>query len=131
MQLKVPLWVKPAFWGVVVGAVAWWVLLAWQFGWVSAGTAAHMASEAEQKAVVAYAVPACIARFERQPDAATAWKTLKGTDTWSQSDAVRKAGWVGLPDQKLDSDLADAIASSCTPKILALTEINGTKLTAN
>jgi hypothetical protein len=129
--MKIPSWVKPAFWGAVVGAAGWWAVLSWQFGWVSLGTADLMAQEQAQKAVVAYAAPACVARFERQPNAVAEWKTLKSTDTWSLTDAVRKAGWVGLPGQKLDSDLADAIANSCAPKILALTEINGVKLTAN
>jgi hypothetical protein len=52
-------------------------------------------------------------------------------DTWNLSDVVRKAGWIKLPGQKLDSDLADAIAAACAPKILALSKINGVKLSGN
>ena len=129
MKRGIPTWVKPSFWGVIFGAVAWWAILAWQFGWVSGGVAAQRAAEEAQRAVVAYATPACVARFERQPDAPAAWQKLKGTNSWKQDDAVRDGGWVGLPDQKLDPNLADAIAGACAPKILALTEIGGTKLT--
>jgi hypothetical protein len=128
--MKSPSWVRPAFWGAVVGAVGWWAVLSWQLGWVSGGTAAQMANEQAQKAVVAYAAPACVARFERQPDAVAEWRTLNRTEIWSQRDVVRDAGWVALPGQKLDPDLADAIANSCAPKILALTEIKGVKLPA-
>jgi hypothetical protein len=131
MKISIPTWVKPAFWGVILGALAWWAILAWQFGWVSGGAADRMAEAQAQNAVVAYATPACVARFKQQPDAAVAWQKLKGTDSWKQDDAVRDGGWIGLPDQKLDPELATAIAEACTPKILALTDIGTAQTMAN
>src|SRR5579885_1026461 len=53
--MTIPSWLKPAGWGVVLGAVGWWIALAWGFGWMSPGTAAKMAADQSRDAVVAAA----------------------------------------------------------------------------
>lgn len=126
--MRIPGWIEPAFWGVAIGAMGWWIILAYGFGWMSAATAAKMSGQKAQDAVVAYAAPVCVARFEQQPNAIAAWQTLKKTDEWDQSDLVVKKGWVAEPGQELDSDTENAIASSCATKILALKTLGGVNL---
>jgi len=128
MSAKFPSWTEPAVWAFVVGAVVSWAVLDHGLGWMSPATAAELATRKAQDAVVAYATPACVARFERQPNAIAAWKTLKKTDEWQRGDLVVKDGWVAEPSQKLDSDTASAIASTCATKILALKTLEGAKL---
>ena len=33
--MNIPSWIKPGIWGAVLGAVAWWGVLSWGFGWMS------------------------------------------------------------------------------------------------
>jgi hypothetical protein len=89
-----------------------------------------MSTQKTRDAVVAYAAPACVARFEREPNAAATWQMLKKTHEWEQSDLVVKDGWVAEPGQKLDSDTANAIADACATKILALKTLDGVKLSS-
>lgn len=128
MSMKMPSWTEPVVWALVIGAVGWWLILAYAFGWMSAGAAAKMSTQKARDAVVAYATPVCMARFERQPNAVSAWQTLKKTDEWNQGDLVVKDGWVAEPGQKLDPDTANAIANTCATKILALKTLGGVKL---
>jgi hypothetical protein len=129
--MTIPSWLKPAGWGVVLGAVAWWIALAWGFGWMSPGTAAKMAADQSRDAVVAAASPYCVSRFEKQPNVLASWKSLKSSaDNYNQGDFLQKGGWVALPGQKYDSDTADAIANACATQLLALKELNGVKLTS-
>ncbi|MDP2655408.1 MAG: hypothetical protein Q8P17_02550 [bacterium] len=128
-SFKLPVWVEPSLWGVVVGAAVCWVTLSSGFGWMSEGTAKKMAVQQTQEAVVAYATPACVARFEKQPNAVDAWKVLKKTDSWSQGDVIKKGGWVTEPGQKLDSvDIADTIARNCATQLVELKTLGGVKL---
>ena len=124
-KITMPTWTQPAMWSAVVGAIAWWIALSWGLGWVSHGTAAKTAAKQAQAAVVAYATPACVDRFESQPNAVAAWTALKKSEDWSRPDAISKAGWVALPGQKIDSEVGDAIANACASKLIALKQING------
>ncbi|HLI12856.1 MAG TPA: hypothetical protein VKY65_14785 [Alphaproteobacteria bacterium] len=129
--MKVPSWVKPGIWGIIIGAIGWWIVLAYGFGWMSAGTAKQMADNQAQSAVVAAVTPYCVQRFEQQPNAVTAWKALKkSADNYNQSDFVQKGGWVALPGQKLSDDVTGGIANACATQLLALKELDGVKLSS-
>ena len=112
MEMKIPAWTAPAVWGILGGGVGWWIVLASGFGWMSSGAAAKMATNEAQDAVVAYATPACVARFERMPDAVAAWKGLESADSWNRGDLVVSKGWVAEPSQKLDNDTTTAVADA-------------------
>jgi hypothetical protein len=127
----IPSWVKPGIWGAVIGAVAWWSVLFWGFGWMSAGAARQLADNQTQTAVVASATPYCVERFEQQADAVASWQALKkSSDDYNQSDFMKKGGWATLPDQKPDSDITSAVADACATQLLALKELNGVKLSS-
>ena len=128
MSTKITSWIEPAFWGLVVGAIGVWVTLAFGFGWMSAGNAAKMSAQKAQDAVVAYATPVCVARFEQQPNAVAAWQTLKKTEDWNRGDTIVKDGLVAEPDQKLDDNIANAVASNCAEKIMELKTLAGVQL---
>ncbi len=81
-----------------------------------------------QDAVVAYATPVCVARFEQQPNAVAAWQTLKKTEDWNRGDTIVKDGLVAEPDQKLDDNIANAVASNCAEKIMELKTLAGVQL---
>lgn len=129
--MKLPSWLKPAGWGVVLGAIAWWIVLAWGFGWVSAGAAERMAADRTQTAVVAAVTPYCVARFEQQPNVLASWKALKkSAEGYNQGDFLVKGGWAALPSLKLDTDTANAIAGACADKLLALKQIGGVSVSS-
>jgi type VI protein secretion system component VasF len=64
--MKVPQWVKPAWWGVVVGAVGIMILGFSWWGWVLGSTAEHMANAQADEAVTAILVPICVEKFMGQ-----------------------------------------------------------------
>jgi len=126
--MKVPSWIEPAIWSLVIGAIGTWVTLSFGFGWMSAGAAAKMAVKKSQEAVVAYATPVCVARFKRLPNAVSDWATLKKTEEWDRGGILEKDGLVSGPNQKLDPDTADAVANNCASKIIALKTLGGAQL---
>ena len=130
MPLKMPGWAEPAVWGLIVGVAGCWVLLARGFGWMSPVEAATLATQRANDAVVAYATPVCVARFEGQPNAVAAWKTLKKTDEWNRDDLLVKDGWVGEPGQKVAPDTGKIIADACSTQILALKTLDGVQLSS-
>ena len=126
--MQVPVWVKPAVWGVAGGAAGWWIILASGFGWVSAGAAAQMVTQKAQDAVVAYATPVCVARFEQQKNPVAARDELKKTEEWSRGDILVKAGWIGEPHQNIEAGTATAIGNSCATQLMARETLNGGKV---
>ena len=128
MSVKMPSWLEPAVWGLMAGIVGCWLLLSYGFGWMSPVEAGKLSDQKIQDALVAYATPACVSRFERQSNAVAAWETLKKTDDWSRGDLVVKDGWVTGHGQKLNSDTAKAVATSCATQILALKTLAGVQL---
>jgi hypothetical protein len=91
--MHVPQWVKPAFWGVVVGALgimmigfSWW-------GWMLGSTAERMASERAGAAVSDVLVPICVAKFMGQADATAKLAEFQKGTSWQQSQVIEKGGW--------------------------------------
>ncbi len=131
MQWKIPAWIKPAVWGVIGGALVWWGVLAWGLGWVSPTNAKTMADNETQSAVIAATAPYCVERFEQQANAVVAWQKLKkSADNYNQDDFLVKGGWTAAPGAKPNSDFANAIADTCATKLLALKQLDGTKLSS-
>ncbi|MGE5271395.1 MAG: hypothetical protein ACM3JG_17175 [Thiohalocapsa sp.] len=105
---------KPFGLGVVSGAVAWWIVLAFAFGWTSAGTAEQMAARQSDEAVIAALAPVCAERFLAQPDAAAQKVALSKASSWQRRDHFQDE-WVTLPgDSYPDPELIGA----CTKIVL-------------
>src|ERR1051326_1664959 len=62
-------WLKPTFWGVVLGSILTMILGFGWGGWVLGGTAERMALERTNSAMVVSLTPACVARFMQQANA--------------------------------------------------------------
>ncbi|MDA8107846.1 MAG: hypothetical protein M0015_04340 [Betaproteobacteria bacterium] len=129
--MKISAAVAPAFWGAVGGAIILAIIGFNWGGWVTASKAANMAQTKAQTAVVHALVPYCVDTFEHMPDAAAQWVKLKKTDEFDQDTFVEKAGVVSPPGSKLGSDTADAVASACADKLVALKQLGGTQVSLN
>lgn len=91
--MRIPRWLKPAFWGVVVGALGIMILgFAW-WGWVLGSTAERMARDGADAAVTAVLVPICVERFMGQADAAAKLAEFQRSAAWQQSQLIEKGGW--------------------------------------
>jgi hypothetical protein len=117
--MKVPPWVKPAFWGVVVGALGMMILgFAW-WGWVLGSTAERMAQERADGAVTALLVPICVEKFMGQADAAAKLAEFQRSASWQQSQLIEKGGWAtatgsNSPNSAVARACAQQLASSKT-----------------
>jgi hypothetical protein len=117
--MRVPQWIKPAFWGAVVGAVGIMILGFSWWGWVSGSTAANMARERADAAVTAVLTPLCVERFLAQADAAVKLAELQKTSSWQQSQFIEKGGWATLagsitPNSAVARACADALVRTKT-----------------
>jgi hypothetical protein len=112
--MHVPQWVKPACWGVVVGAVGIMILgFAW-WGWVLGSTAEKMASDRAGTAVTAVLVPLCVERFMGQADAVARLAEFQKTAVWQQSQVIEKGGWATAMGSK---DPNAAVARVCAQQL--------------
>jgi hypothetical protein len=128
-KMTIPSWVKPGVWGLVLGALAWWGVLFWGFGWVSAQNAHQLADDQARAAVVAVASPYCATRFEQQANAVASWQALKkSADDYNQGDYIEKGGWAAISGTKPASDFTDAVADACATQLLALKTLDGVTL---
>jgi hypothetical protein len=113
--MKVPQWCKPAFWGIVIGAVGIVILgFAWG-GWVLDSTAERMAKARADEAVTAILVPICVERFMGQADAAAKLTEFQKTASWQQSQLIEKGGWATMAGNK---DPNMAVARMCVQQLV-------------
>jgi len=93
-----PSQVKPALWGAVGGAAAL-ALIGFTFGgWVTGSTAAELARQRADKAVVAVLAPICVEKFRQAPNADENLGRLKDKSyDWDKGTYVSKGGWATLP----------------------------------
>ena len=104
-------YMKPITWGAISGGIAWWVILAFGFGWMSAGTAQKLAQQRADQAVVAALAPVCAEKFMAQPDANAKKEALAKASSWNRRDMFTKQ-WVTLPGENVpDRDLVEACSA--------------------
>jgi hypothetical protein len=115
--MKVPAWFKPAFWGVVVGALGIMILgFAW-WGWVLGSTAERMASDRAGEAVTAILVPICVERFMGQADAAAKLAEFQRSASWQQSQLIEKGGWATAAGSNSPNS---AVAKACAQQLVKI-----------
>ena len=115
--MQIPVWLKPAGWGAVVGAVALSFVGFSQLGWKTAGTAELVAQERTDTAVILALIPFCVDKAQADPDRATIIKFRAEQSSYSRSDLVMKAGWATL-GAKTTPD--NALARACSEKLYAM-----------
>jgi hypothetical protein len=112
--MHVPVWIKPALWGAVIGAIGIAIVGFSQFGWRTAGSAEQFAQDRADSAVVAALVPFCVLKAQQDPDKAMLAKLHAEDSSYTRSNMVTKAGWATVGrDTSPDSALADA----CSQKL--------------
>jgi hypothetical protein len=65
-------------------------------GWVTGGSADHMAEQAAKQARTDLVASVCVSRFLDAPDAQAQLAALKKTNSWDQDGFVSKGGWTKL-----------------------------------
>ena len=112
--MEVPVWTKPALWGVAVGAIGIAIVGFSELGWMTANSAERIAQDRADTAVVAALVPFCVIKAQQDPDKATLAKFQAEESSYSRSDMVTKAGWATLGSEKTSDD---ALARACSEKL--------------
>ena len=107
--------------GAAVGAVATMFVGFYWGGWSLGSTAAKMAKERSEVAVIAALAPVCVKAFRALPDAEAKQVALSKVDSWKRRDEFPKE-LVTLPGESYPSS---ALVDACytllfTPKSAAL-----------
>ncbi len=102
--------------GMVIGAVASMVVgFSWG-GWVTGGTAAKLAVERADTAVLAALTPICVEKFLQNSDAKANLALLqKISSNWEQGQYLEKGGWA-TPPGATSSDYH--LARACAEKLV-------------
>lgn len=110
--MQVPVWIKPAVWGAVFGAVGIMIVGFSWMGWTLGGTTTKLVKEGSESAVIAALTPFCVSNYLKQPDAAKKLAVLRADTAWyTQRDLIEKAGFATMPgNTEPSSGVADACA---------------------
>ena len=117
MSATIPIWVKPAGWGGVVG-VGVVAIIGFSAGWVvTSGTSDEQAERRAEKAVIAALTPVCIAQFRKlsKEEEAIHLVALRKADFWNRGDYIEKQGWATMPGSKKSNA---AVAEACAKELL-------------
>ena len=115
--MQVPLWIKPAVWGAVVGAVGIMIVGFSWMGWNLGHTTTRMVAEGSESAVIAALTPFCVANYMKQPDAPKQLALLKAdTSSYTQREIIEKAGFSIMPGSK---EPRSGVAAACETALRA------------
>ena len=118
--MHVPQWMKPGFWGVVIGAIGIMIIGFSWMGWTLGSTAETLAQDRVSAALVAAFTPLCVERFMQQPDAPVKLTEFQQTTAWRQQEFVAKGGWATLPGSKEPNT---KVASACAGQLIKTNKI--------
>lgn len=113
--MNIPSQVKPAAWGVVIGAVGLAVIGFAFSGWVTGGAAAAMVKSGSQSAVIAALTPICVVQFNAAPDAAIKLAELKALSFSPRAKFIADGGWSTMPGS--DSPVS-GVDQACATSLL-------------
>jgi hypothetical protein len=109
--MQVPVWIKPAVWGAVSGAVGIMIVGFSWMGWNLGHTTTRLVAEGSESAVIAALTPFCVANYMKQPDAVKQLALLRGdTSSYTQRDIIEKAGFATMPGNK---EPRTGVAAAC------------------
>lgn len=109
--MHVPVWIKPAVWGAIFGAVGMMIVGFSWMGWNLGTTTKRLVAEGRESGVIAALTPFCVANYMKQPEAAKQLASLKAdTSSYTQRDLIEKAGFATMPGNKEPST---GVAAAC------------------
>jgi hypothetical protein len=104
-------WIKPAVWGAIFGAVAIMIVGFSWMGWNLDHTTKRLVAEGSESAVIAALTPFCVANYMKQPEAARRLALLReDTSSYTQRDVIEKAGFATMPGNK---EPTSGLATAC------------------
>jgi hypothetical protein len=104
-------WIKPAGWGAVFGAVGIMIVGFSWMGWNLGHTTKRLVAEGSESAVIAALTPFCVSNYMKQPEAAKQLALLReDTSSYTQRDIIEKAGFATMPGNKEPSS---GLATAC------------------
>lgn len=120
MSTTIPIWVKPAIWGGVIGAVLITIIGFSTDMVVSGSTAKQMAETSSKESAIAAMAPICVAQFKtltpnNQMEQIAA---LKDESSYKRDDFVMAKGWATMPGS---AEPNDDIAQRCASLLMELT----------
>lgn len=113
--MQVPVWIKPAVWGMVVGSVATMVIGFTSMGWTLHSTALRTAQDRSELAVAAALTPFCVQSFMNQADAKKQLADLRDAASWQQQGIVERGGWATMAG---DKEPAPGVALACAQALV-------------
>jgi hypothetical protein len=109
--MRVPVWIKPAVWGAVFGAVGIMIVGFSWMGWTLGHTTKRLVAEGSESAVVAALTPFCVSSYLKQPDATKKLALLRGdTSSYTQRDIIEKSGFATMPG---NTEPSSGVAAAC------------------
>lgn len=113
--MDMPVWIKPAVWGAVIGSAGTMMIGFSMMGWTLNSTAQRVAQERTDLAVTAALTPFCVQSFMKQSDATKQLTGLRETDSWKRQEFVEKGGWATMPGSK---DATPGVANACAEALV-------------
>jgi hypothetical protein len=113
--MSAPSWLKPAFWGMVLGAVGIMIVGFSWWGWTLNSTAEHMARQRTEAAVTAVLAPICVENFMAQADAVAKLAEFRKSGAWQQNQFIEKGGWATLSGSTTPNA---AVAKACAETLV-------------
>jgi hypothetical protein len=112
LKMNVPVWLKPAIWSGLAGAVATMMVGFTYGGWMLGSSAETLAEQRSAAAVIQALVPVCIGQSKADPEFAGKLTQLKAlTSPYQQREFIMSAGWATVAAaEKPSSSLAEACA---------------------
>jgi alpha/beta superfamily hydrolase len=111
---SMPIWIKPALWGAVLGSILT-MIVGFSFGgWTTSGTATRLAKQQSDVAVTTALVPLCVAQSKADRASVKKLGELKAiSSSYDQQEFVTKTGWATVPgSESPNRDVAEACASA-------------------
>ena len=109
--MRVPVWIKPAVWGAVFGAVGIMIVGFSWMGWNLGHTTKRLVAEGSESAVIAALTPFCVSNYMKQPEATKQLALLReDTSSYTQRDIIEKAGFATMPGNK---EPTSGLAAAC------------------
>ena len=109
--MQVPAWIKPMFWGGVLGATGIMIVGFSWLGWTLDHTSKRLVAEGSESAVIAALTPFCVANYMKQPDAAQKLAVLRAdSSSYTQRDMIEKAGFATMPG---NTEPSSGLAAAC------------------
>ena len=109
--MRVPVWIKPMFWGGVLGAIGIMIVGFSWLGWTLDHTSKRLAAERSEAAVLTALTPFCVANYMKQPDAAQKLVLLRAdSSVYTQRDNIEKAGFATMPGS---TEPSSGLAAAC------------------